>query len=190
MNTYKSIINEEMDQNGNYIIVDVDSSAPAKKRTNSDHDLSSYARKRQSMQTVFEFDSNELFELFFQHGLPEHICDAFLKKSLNGIQFQKWLKFPDQIVLKEFLNKTYQLAVTDYQARHIFAILKRYNLNPYNSKDKVIADNVHGQISVHPLLMKIIDTPQFQRLRYIKQLGCLCHVYPTGNHTRFEHSIG
>ena len=55
---------------------------------------------------------------------------------------------------------------------------------------KIICDSVHGQISVHPLLIKIIDTPQFQRLRYLKQLGSLCYVYPSANHTRFEHCIG
>eukprot|EP00731_Ephydatia_muelleri_P038527 Em0793g3a len=35
----------------------------------------------------------------------------------------------------------------------------------------VFNDPTHGHIELHPLLVKIIDTPQFQRLRYIKQLG-------------------
>ena len=43
-----------------------------------------------------------------------------------------------------------------------------------------MCDNVHGQISIHPLLIKVIDTPQFQRLRHLKQLGTLVYVYPTG----------
>jgi hypothetical protein len=180
-----------MDENNNYITdVDVDSESSAKKKIKYDYPSVSYAKKRQSKQTVFDFDSNELYELFLSHGISEIICDSFLKFSFNGKQFQSWLKFSDYTTLNEFVNKTYQLALSEHQARHLFAILNRYHLNPYSSKDKVIADNVHGQISVHPLLMKIIDTPQFQRLRYIKQLGCLCHVYPTGNHTRFEHSIG
>ncbi|XP_033943801.1 deoxynucleoside triphosphate triphosphohydrolase SAMHD1-like [Pseudochaenichthys georgianus] len=54
----------------------------------------------------------------------------------------------------------------------------------------VFNDPIHGHMELHPLLVKIIDTPQFQRLRYIKQLGAGYFVYPGASHNRFEHSIG
>ncbi|KAI1892779.1 hypothetical protein AGOR_G00137040 [Albula goreensis] len=55
---------------------------------------------------------------------------------------------------------------------------------------KVFNDPIHGHIEMHPLLVRIIDTPQFQRLRYIKQLGATYFVFPGASHNRFEHSVG
>jgi HD superfamily phosphohydrolase len=53
-----------------------------------------------------------------------------------------------------------------------------------------INDPIHGLIEITPLAKQIIDTPEFQRLRYIKQLGLSSYVYPSATHTRFEHSLG
>lgn len=55
---------------------------------------------------------------------------------------------------------------------------------------KVIRDSVHGDIWLTQLEVDIIDTPVFQRLRRIKQLGPTDLVFPSAKHTRFEHSIG
>ncbi|GIZ04361.1 deoxynucleoside triphosphate triphosphohydrolase SAMHD1 [Caerostris extrusa] len=55
---------------------------------------------------------------------------------------------------------------------------------------KIFCDPVHGQISLHPACVAIIDTPQFQRLRSIKQTGFLEYVYPGATHNRFSHSLG
>ncbi len=55
---------------------------------------------------------------------------------------------------------------------------------------KLINDTIYGQISLSNIAISIIDTPIFQRLRNIKQLGACNFIFPTANHTRFEHSIG
>ena len=55
---------------------------------------------------------------------------------------------------------------------------------------KEIFDPIHGFISISPLLQMFIDTPEFQRLRDLKQLGATYYVYPSATHTRFEHSLG
>ncbi|XP_048838641.1 deoxynucleoside triphosphate triphosphohydrolase SAMHD1-like isoform X2 [Brienomyrus brachyistius] len=55
---------------------------------------------------------------------------------------------------------------------------------------KVFNDSIHGHICLHPLLVRIINTPQFNRLRNLKQLGGTYFVYPGASHNRFEHSIG
>lgn len=55
---------------------------------------------------------------------------------------------------------------------------------------KLLNDPIHSHIMVPAYCVEIMDTPQFQRLRYLKQLGVTSFVFPGANHTRFEHSIG
>ena len=57
-------------------------------------------------------------------------------------------------------------------------------------KKKFIRDSVYGDISLNKFEEKIMDMPQFQRLRRIKQLGLINLIYPGATHTRFEHSVG
>ncbi|WP_123624499.1 HD domain-containing protein [Halorubrum sp. CSM-61] len=55
---------------------------------------------------------------------------------------------------------------------------------------KAIKDSVHGHVRLGDLAAELVDTPAFQRLRHIKQLSTVRLVYPSANHTRFEHSLG
>lgn len=55
---------------------------------------------------------------------------------------------------------------------------------------KTIQDPIHTSMHFSKLEIAIIDSPQFQRLRKIYQLGTCNHVFPTGNNSRFEHSLG
>jgi HD superfamily phosphohydrolase len=56
---------------------------------------------------------------------------------------------------------------------------------------KIINDPVHGFIEVPKgILLDLIDTEEFQRLRRIKQLALSSMVYPGAVHTRFNHCIG
>jgi HD superfamily phosphohydrolase len=55
---------------------------------------------------------------------------------------------------------------------------------------KVIFDQIHKYMKFDNLLLKIIDTVEFQRLRNIKQLGLCYYVFPGASHNRFEHSLG
>ena len=49
---------------------------------------------------------------------------------------------------------------------------------------------IHGHIALPKVAVAIVDTPQFQRLRYLKQVGTCHYVYPSATHTRFQHSLG
>ncbi|WP_256545553.1 HD domain-containing protein [Halobellus inordinatus] len=53
-----------------------------------------------------------------------------------------------------------------------------------------IKDSVHDHIEVEGVAAALLDTEPVQRLRHIKQLGTVQLVYPSANHTRFEHSLG
>jgi HD superfamily phosphohydrolase len=53
-----------------------------------------------------------------------------------------------------------------------------------------IKDSVHDHIEISGVGAALLDTPPVQRLRRITQLGTVVYVYPSANHTRFEHSLG
>ena len=57
-------------------------------------------------------------------------------------------------------------------------------------KHKRIFDTIHGDIHISNIACAIIDSSYFQRLRYLHQLGVCYFVFPNGDHSRFEHSIG
>ncbi|MDA1263626.1 MAG: HD domain-containing protein [Planctomycetota bacterium] len=54
----------------------------------------------------------------------------------------------------------------------------------------VLRDPVHQDIYLTHDELRVVDTPEFQRLRGVKQLGHAYLVYPGALHTRFDHSIG
>ena len=51
-------------------------------------------------------------------------------------------------------------------------------------------DAVHGHITLPAVCVAVMDTPQFQRLKDLKQLGGVYYAYSCASHNRFEHSIG
>ena len=65
-----------------------------------------------------------------------------------------------------------------------------------SNRTQRVRDPVHGLIvfredrPLDQLAWKLLDTPAFQRLRRIRQLGVSEFVFPNATHTRFAHSIG
>lgn len=58
-------------------------------------------------------------------------------------------------------------------------------------KEYIFRDPVHGNIAVtDPTIFALIQSPEFQRLRRIRQLGTSFISYPGAEHTRFAHSLG
>lgn len=55
---------------------------------------------------------------------------------------------------------------------------------------KTIQDTVHGSIRIYGTFLRLLETPEMQRLQWINQLGLTKLVFPGANHTRLEHSLG
>ncbi|KAL4497373.1 hypothetical protein ABPG72_011308 [Tetrahymena utriculariae] len=70
------------------------------------------------------------------------------------------------------------------------------SINPYKETEpdwdetRRISDPFHSFIELPKSIWRIVDTEEFQRLRYIKQLGMTGFVFNGANHTRFEHCLG
>jgi HD superfamily phosphohydrolase len=73
-----------------------------------------------------------------------------------------------------YMNKTYGDRDHDHDLRII----------------KEIKDPIHNAIPVSYLAISIIDTPEYQSLRRLCQLGTASYVFPSANHKRFEHCLG
>ncbi|EGR27083.1 SAM domain and HD domain 1 [Ichthyophthirius multifiliis] len=77
---------------------------------------------------------------------------------------------------------------------HLYYVNSNSNSIPFKQQGqdeyRKISDPVHQLIELPAQIWRIIDTPQFQRLRNIKQLGITSFVFNGANHTRFEHSLG
>ncbi len=56
--------------------------------------------------------------------------------------------------------------------------------------DEIIRDPLWNNIRVDPVALRLVDSPAFQRLRYVRQLGLAYLVYPGASHSRFEHALG
>lgn len=58
-------------------------------------------------------------------------------------------------------------------------------------RTKVFRDPIYGYIRVnYEIILKLIDTYEFQRLRRIRQLSGVSMVFQTAEHSRFTHSLG
>jgi hypothetical protein len=57
-------------------------------------------------------------------------------------------------------------------------------------RPRTVRDPLWHNIRLEPAAAAVVDTPEFQRLRRVKQLGFAHLVYPGAVHTRFLHALG
>lgn len=79
----------------------------------------------------------------------------------------------------------------DFRARidrYVRSMVKGYF--PAAAGNKIIHDPIWGSVVFYPWEVRLIDSPLFQRLRNVNQVGLADSTYPAARHTRFEHSLG
>lgn len=133
---------------------------------------------------------SQLYTKFDGEGMFKSLLIDTSLRSLVMIQIsgaQKSDRNTSQTVVATDYNetlrshKTYFASVTSL--KFIFC---RPNILP----PKVFNCPIHGHIKLSCLSVKVMDTPQFQRLRDISQLGSICYVFGGAASKRFEHSLG
>ncbi|TMS32796.1 hypothetical protein L596_000597 [Steinernema carpocapsae] len=68
-------------------------------------------------------------------------------------------------------------------------VTKRFQKFPSNSY-RHITDPLHSNLYLYHPVDLIVDTPEFQRLRRLKQTSLSSLLYPNSDHSRFTHSLG
>nr|WP_057828164.1 HD domain-containing protein [Liquorilactobacillus cacaonum] len=59
------------------------------------------------------------------------------------------------------------------------------------NREKVLRDPIHSYIYIqHQVILDLINTREFQRLRRIRQLGTASSTFHGAEHSRFTHSVG
>lgn len=89
------------------------------------------------------------------------------------------------VLLASYKSKLEDLA-EKYLRSYIDLISTRQKLRD----PKIFNDSIWHSILLYPFEIILLDSPLFQRLRRIRQLGLAHLVYPCAVHTRFEHTIG
>ena len=115
-----------------------------------------------------------------------------IQSILSTLRIPIFKKFVDHVAMEiENTNENANESSEDWLNNIELIILDAL----YSCKDRRIRDPLHNLIEFTDdefglTLWKIIQTPIFQRLRRIKQLGFSEFVYPGATHNRFLHCIG
>jgi hypothetical protein len=116
------------------------------------------------------------------------LSELFKSEQLDSIESPLPFKSRFPIISQNDIEKTHNPITTEI-------------LQDENSKCSQSLDDVVMPIKKHFVLLnctvtfqgmsqKIIDTPEYQRLHKLKQLGTCDFVFRSATHTRFEHSLG
>jgi len=117
---------------------------------------------------------------------------AFRFASQTGLDSQIRLSFRyGSVVPFELLDSTEAIVpISDLEDGQTYT-MRRCSGDDWSTRPMwQTKDSIHGLICLPDVCVRIIDTPEFQRLRDLKQTGSCNLVYMGSHHTRFDHSLG
>jgi len=90
----------------------------------------------------------------------------------------------------EFYNEVKQYFLSDGVWKFQLKIDEFLTSEKFSRFDSKLRIPISESLLLSEELKNVIDTPEFQRLRGVRQLGPTMFVFPGATHTRFEHSLG
>lgn len=90
----------------------------------------------------------------------------------------------------EFYNQFKQYFLIESGWKFQLKLDEFFTPDRFGRFDSKLRIPVSGSLLLSKEIRELIDTPEFQRLRGVRQLGPTMFVFPGANHTRFEHSLG
>lgn len=145
--------------------------------------------------TAEDYEKNDMgqFSRILMKILPQ-FKDEYDRSRYQGIQsvIEKghgplYQRYGDML---EFSNAIKQYFLTTTGWKFELKLNEYLAPNRFGRFDSKLRIPVSGSILLSKEIRALIDTPEFQRLRGVRQLGPTMFVFPGANHTRFEHSLG
>lgn len=145
-------------------------------------DLYRYLRKNKTYRNMFKGKNCQRFDLFsvavgFKEVfalLPEDQCASKRGQLISRI-------------IERLHNKGSHV---DYPIERALAALRRAVAPDFGDSPILLRLSGGANSEIDRSFLKVIDTPEFQRLRGVAQLSLAHYVYPSATHSRFSHCIG
>eukprot|EP00917_Polyrhabdina_sp_WS-2016_P014293 GHVP01031299.1.p1 GENE.GHVP01031299.1~~GHVP01031299.1.p1 ORF type:complete len:670 (+),score=107.67 GHVP01031299.1:31-2010(+) len=127
-----------------------------------------------------------------RHGFSRYL-DPFKSLGISAEEVSDFFERNDDYFIFTNLKKAAKSTVVS--ANDVSSLRRKIKSSPIfaltDKNRRLTADPIHTFIDLPKWMWEnVVDTPHFQRLRNLTQIGNAKFVYSSGEHTRFSHSLG